>query len=187
MSQGYNTVFSFIGNILQRLVEVTPKGSDYTKTAAIVLIDEVDTYLHPQWQYTILDYLVESFPNVQFIVTTHSHYVVGSIPNDKIKIYICEKEAFDAKVEAFSSVEEPINVYGSRLDLLNELVFKTPSRVGKVTPIIQQMRASLQQNDFDAVEKIRKKLVDMGIDIKTDPEISSLISLANTKKRMAKV
>lgn len=183
VSQGYNSVFSFIGNILQRLVEVTPKGSDYKQTSAIVLIDEIDTYLHPQWQYTILDYLVESLPNVQFIVTTHSPYVVGSIPNDKIKIYICEKEGFDAKVEAF----EPIHVYGSKLDLLNELVFKTPSRIKKVAPLVSQMRTSIQQSDFDAFETIKKKLVEIGIDIQTDAEISSLISLANTKKRMAKV
>jgi predicted ATP-binding protein involved in virulence len=58
---------------------------DFTKLPAVCLIDEIDTYLHPKWQYSILDALVKAFPNVQFIVTTHSPYVVGSIPNDKIQ------------------------------------------------------------------------------------------------------
>ena len=165
------------------MVDVTPEGSNYKETPAIVLIDEIDTYLHPKWQYEILNFLVMQFPNVQFIVTTHSPYVVGSIPNDKIKIYICEKDGFDAKVEAF----DDIPVYGSRIDLLNELVFKTPSRMGKIAPIVNQLRSSIQQNDFDKVEEMKMKLLDAGIDIKIDTEISSLISLANTKKRMAKV
>jgi predicted ATP-binding protein involved in virulence len=72
---------------------------DFTKLPAVCLIDEIDTYLHPKWQYSILDALVKAFPNVQFIVTTHSPYVVGSIPNDKIQLFICEQPGLEAQVK----------------------------------------------------------------------------------------
>ncbi|MEY4904263.1 MAG: hypothetical protein RLZZ292_2078, partial [Bacteroidota bacterium] len=47
ISQGYQNVFGWIGYFMKRLRDVTPKGDDFSQTAAIVLIDEIDTYLHP--------------------------------------------------------------------------------------------------------------------------------------------
>ena len=50
------------------------------------MIDEVDLHLHPRWQARILEDLVRIFPNVQFIVTTHSPVVVASVPRGNIRI-----------------------------------------------------------------------------------------------------
>lgn len=184
VSQGYNSVFSFIGNILQRLVDVTPKGSDYKQTSAIVLIDEIDTYLHPQWQYTILDYLVESLPNVQFIVTTHSPYVVGSIRNDKIKIYICEKEGFDAKVEAFDNSK---GLYGANIERLTRAVFRTSARgVPNLERTITELREAIQLSQFDKAESMLQELNKANL-VDNDPELMSIKLLLRTKKRLASV
>jgi predicted ATP-binding protein involved in virulence len=60
---------------------------DFKQLPAICLIDEIDTYLHPDWQYTILSSLVDAFPNTQFIVTSHSPYVLTSIKPEKLAIY----------------------------------------------------------------------------------------------------
>jgi predicted ATP-binding protein involved in virulence len=187
ISQGYYNVIGWIGYFMYRLWEVWTISPHYGETdfkqcPALVLIDEIDTYLHPKWQYTILQVLAETFPKVQFIVTTHSPYVVGSIPNDKIQIYICQKEDSKMHVEPF----DKIAVYGSKLDFLNQMVFNTPSRIEMVATIISQMRASIQRSHFEQVDAFKQALEAMGIVISDDPEISSLISLANTKKRIAK-
>ncbi|MFR2603172.1 MAG: AAA family ATPase [Collinsella sp.] len=50
------------------------------------MIDEIDLRLHPRWQARILEDLVRIFPNVQFIVTTHSPVVVASVPRGNIRI-----------------------------------------------------------------------------------------------------
>ena len=50
------------------------------------MIDEIDLHLHPRWQARILEDLVRIFPNVQFILTTHSPVVVASVPRGNIRI-----------------------------------------------------------------------------------------------------
>lgn len=52
----------------------------------IVLIDEVDLHLHPQWQSEIANALTRTFPNIQFIISTHSPHVINSVPTTSLRI-----------------------------------------------------------------------------------------------------
>lgn len=56
------------------------------KTPGIVLIDEVDLYLHSQWQQTILNDLRTIFPNIQFIVSLHGLALINSVTSEQIRI-----------------------------------------------------------------------------------------------------
>ena len=56
------------------------------KTPGIVLIDEVDLYLHSQWQQTILNDLRTIFPNIQFIVSLHGAAMINSVTSEQIRI-----------------------------------------------------------------------------------------------------
>ncbi len=124
ISQGYNNVFGWVGYFMKRLIEVTPEDANFLETPAIVLIDEIDTYLHPLWQTRILEVLVRKFPKVQWVVTTHSPYVVGSIPKDKITIYTCKKEKNAISVELF----DKFTPYGANIEQLSEKVFGVKGR-----------------------------------------------------------
>jgi hypothetical protein len=55
----------------------------------IVLVDEVDAYLHPSWQRRVLSELSTTFPALQFFVTSHSPILAGSIPD--ASLFVCEK------------------------------------------------------------------------------------------------
>lgn len=55
-------------------------------TPGIVLIDEVDLHLHPQWQQTILEDLKKIFPKVQFIVTSHAPAVINSVKRENVRM-----------------------------------------------------------------------------------------------------
>lgn len=57
-----------------------------TETEGIVLIDEVDLHLHPTWQKRILKDLMEIFPKVQFIVSTHAPEVVNSVKRESVVV-----------------------------------------------------------------------------------------------------
>ena len=77
MSDGYSAVFDIINDLIMRTEK---KGAT---VEGIVLIDEIETHLHLELQKSILPFLTEMFPNIQFIVTTHSPFILNSI-NDAV-------------------------------------------------------------------------------------------------------
>jgi len=88
MSDGYKNTLSMIGDIAYRMAVLNPTLGERVleETPGIVLIDEVDLHLHPQWQQTILKDLHEVFPNIQFVVTSHAPAVINSVPREQIRI-----------------------------------------------------------------------------------------------------
>lgn len=79
LSDGYKAYIGWIGDMLYHVCMNSPSGKKLTENHGVVLIDEVDLHLHPEWQQTVLPTLSKALPNVQFIVTTHSPLVVGSL------------------------------------------------------------------------------------------------------------
>jgi predicted ATP-binding protein involved in virulence len=77
-----------VGDITYRCIKLNPHlGINAAKEASgIVMIDEIDMHLHPAWQQTILGDLTNTFPNIQFIVTTHSPQVLSTVPSQQIRI-----------------------------------------------------------------------------------------------------
>jgi hypothetical protein len=84
ISQGTVSLISWIGVLLARFFEVYPDAEDPTKGYALVLIDELDAHMHPEWQQSVVDDLQRIFPNAQFVVTTHSPLVVGGLPANQV-------------------------------------------------------------------------------------------------------
>ena len=88
LSDGVRGMFAMVADIAWRCAKLNPHfGKDACKkTYGIVLIDEVDLCLHPAWQQRIIGDLQRTFPNIQFIVTTHSPQVVSSVPRECVRI-----------------------------------------------------------------------------------------------------
>lgn len=76
LSEGYKIVISMVADLAARMAEANPGMQNPLSTTGIVLIDEVDLHLHPRWQREILIQLTNVFPNIQFIVSTHSPVIV---------------------------------------------------------------------------------------------------------------
>lgn len=92
LSDGFKTVLVLVLDIVSRIImlnsdipDITPK--QLMQTPGIVLIDEIDLHLHPSWQQSILQDLVKAFPNIQFIVSTHSPQVVSGVPKECLRIF----------------------------------------------------------------------------------------------------
>lgn len=94
LSDGERTLIMLVSDITRHLILANPSLSNPIEGEGIVLIDEIDLHLHPQWQKTILNALVNTFPNLQFIVTTHSPYVVTHLGLDdkQVQVYSIEKD-----------------------------------------------------------------------------------------------
>ena len=90
LSAGYQSVLNLILDLAYRMAILNPdKGDDIPNAEGIVLIDEIDSNLHPKWQWRIVEALTKTFPNVQFIAATHSPIIVSSCKNANI---ICMDE-----------------------------------------------------------------------------------------------
>lgn len=77
LSQGEKSLMALVGDIARRLAMMNPALENPLQGDGIVLIDEVDMHLHPTWQRNIIDRLTTTFPNCQFILTTHSPLVIS--------------------------------------------------------------------------------------------------------------
>lgn len=86
MSAGFKAMINITAEIAYRCIELNGfLGNNAVKeTPGIVLIDEVDLYLHPHWQQHVLADLQQAFPLFQFIVTTHSPFIVQSVDRNNI-------------------------------------------------------------------------------------------------------
>jgi len=79
LSDGYRAFLGWLGDLLFHLCETCPSGKKLVENRGIVMVDEIDLHLHPKWQMTVLQTLAKELPNIQFIVTSHSPLIVGSL------------------------------------------------------------------------------------------------------------
>ena len=86
LSDGERASLALIFDIARRLSVANPQLEDPVGDAsAIIMIDEVELHLHPVWQRKIMDNLVSTFPNCQFIVTSHSPQVIGEVASQSVR------------------------------------------------------------------------------------------------------
>ena len=79
LSGGYRIMLALAADLARRMAQGNPHLDDPLQAEAIVLIDEVDLHLHPSWQQRVLNDLRRTFPNTQFIVSTHSPQVLTTV------------------------------------------------------------------------------------------------------------
>ena len=86
LSDGYRTTLALVMDLARRMAQANPHLHDKAilQSEAIVLIDEVDLHLHPMWQQQVLVDLMSTFPNAQFMVTTHSQQVLTTVKPEHI-------------------------------------------------------------------------------------------------------
>ena len=88
LSGGYLIMLALAADLARRMAQGNPHLDDPLQSEAIVLIDEVDLHLHPRWQQRVLTDLTRTFPNAQFIVSTHSPPVLTTVrPEHIVRLY----------------------------------------------------------------------------------------------------
>lgn len=88
LSDGYKTLLSLVIDLAIRMALANPESERPLESGAVVLIDEVDLHLHPEWQRRVVGDLLRTFPNTQFLLTTHSPYIIESINNHLQRYHI---------------------------------------------------------------------------------------------------
>lgn len=133
LSSGYSSIFNIFSRLLMRAeyLKVPPN-----KLSGIVIIDEIDAHLHVSLQKKILPFLSESFSRIQFIVTTHSPFVLTSI--SKSVIYdISSKEqvenlssySYEAILEGLFNVTSASKLLQDKIEIIANLLNTEPINI----------------------------------------------------------
>ena len=91
LSDGEKCTMALFGDLARRLAIANPILENPLLGEGVVLIDEVELHMHPSWQRQILSKLSETFPNIQFIITTHSPIVLNEV-NEGYNVYFIQNE-----------------------------------------------------------------------------------------------
>jgi hypothetical protein len=86
LSDGYRSILALAGDLVWRLITTFPVSPNPLHEEGVVLIDELDIHLHPTWQRNIATWLREQFPNIQFIVATHSPLIAAGAGDDALAL-----------------------------------------------------------------------------------------------------
>lgn len=79
LSDGERAFIAVLGDLVRRLALANPELANPLEGHGVVLIDELELHLHPRWQREVVEKLRTSFPNIQFIATTHSPFIIQSL------------------------------------------------------------------------------------------------------------
>ncbi len=146
LSDGYGAFVSFVSELMMRMDRKFNNTSPYD-LQGIVLIDEIETHLHIDLQKKILPFLTAFFPKIQFIVTTHSPFVLSSV--DNAVIYDLEKQL---RVEDLSDYkyDELVETY-FETNQYSDFVEKQLSKYE-----ILMAKEELSEKDEDSLYELRK-------------------------------
>ena len=161
ISQGFKNVFAWVGHFMKRLAEANEYAADFMNQPAILLIDEIDTYLHPKWQKNILRVLAEKFPNTQIIVTTHSPLVASHLLIENKAVYIIKedevipvKHIYGKEISSifyqWMDVKERPQAIQDKIDLLFVELDKENMEAAK--QLYDELKINLGENDEALVE-----------------------------------
>lgn len=93
LSDGAKILFASIGDLARRLAMANPMGNDPLLGNGIVLIDELELHLHPKWQREIIRKLPKVFPNIQFVVSTHSPQIISEVAAESLYVLNWNKKS----------------------------------------------------------------------------------------------
>lgn len=161
LSDGIRNLIGIVADIAFRATKLNPMLANRAAldTPGIVLIDEVDMHLHPKWQQVVLSTLLKAFPNIQFIVTTHSPQVLSTVRRESIRLLGKDDQHHDIAVmplaesygEMSSDVLESIMHVNpqppikekAELDHLTELVDQGQYNTSEVSSLLNKLRVVL--------------------------------------------
>jgi len=150
-----------LGDIARRVAMANPCRENPMEGEGIVLIDELDLHMHPAWQRKILSVLRKLFPNIQFLITTHSPQILGEVDRS-YNLFMLEKNATG------ESELHDRYLYGKDSDSILRADMNVTVRTSEAEELFERFYHALDQDDYTAAETV---LDEMNSKLGDDPEI----------------
>ena len=137
LSQGEKSLMALVGDIARRLAMMNPELENPLQGDGIVLIDEVDMHLHPKWQRSLIKQLTTTFPNCQFVLTTHSPLVISDYKD--VLAYLLDE----------GELKQLPPLYGQDANSVLLEVMDTDIRNTEINTALNNLLDAIQDADFD--------------------------------------
>lgn len=167
MSAGFRSLFVWVFDLVLRAWEKEVDLDEPETLYGLVLIDELDTHLHPSWQRKLLPALETLFPNLQFVVTSHSPFVIQSMQSDQI---------FSLVVKNKTATIKKLDLTGPPHGFQLEEILKEVTSLEAAVPINSAWLSDHLKKFRDAIQKVdEEKVAQLYNQIKENiPESSKL-------------
>ena len=150
LSDGEKCLLAMVGDLARRLAIANPGLPDPLQGEGVVLIDEIELHLHPKWQRNIVPALTRTFPNCQFIVTTHSPQVLGEV---KGKVY-------RLKSTSDGIIAESLQTYGRDSAEILEDEMEADSRSVEIKEQLRKLFRLIEDGDLEAARALKKEMAE---------------------------
>ncbi|WP_019612770.1 AAA family ATPase [Psychromonas ossibalaenae] len=137
LSSGYSSILNIYADLLMK---VELRGITAKELSGIAIIDEIDAHLHVSLQKKILSFLDNAYPNVQFIVSTHSPFVIQSVDNAVIYDLSRLEQLEDLSMYSYEAITKGLLGVKTTSNSLDDLV----SELSKLTPEIESNKARIE-------------------------------------------
>ncbi len=170
LSHGYQSTIAWIADLVGHIVLEAQGPIEASEMQGLVLVDELDLYLHPVWQVGLVSALRETFPQLQFVATTHSPLVTASLaPNEIVRLEIDEASGHVRRrqIDQDPRVLTGTEVYREFFDV-DEIY---PNLGGRQLAEYRYLAANPYRSGADdtQIEALRQELDGLGIDPKFAP------------------
>ncbi|HUW07263.1 MAG TPA: AAA family ATPase [Williamwhitmania sp.] len=154
LSDGEKCLVGVVGDLARRLAIANPTLENPLAGEGVVLIDEIELHLHPQWQRFFITSLQNVFPNCQFILTTHSPQSIGELLPENIRLLIHDNDELLCIT--------PTQSLGLDSSQILEELMNTPSRNLKIKGDLNEIYNLMDKEEFTeaiaAIMDLKKKL-----------------------------
>lgn len=154
LSDGEKCTIALIGDLARRLALANPNMDNPLEGSGVALIDEIELHMHPTWQRRIIPTLKETFPNVQFIITTHSPQVLGEL-DDSVNIYSISQEDNTFVADKLKG----LTAWDSNL-ILEELM-GTDSLNKNIKKLISKLFDLIDEKEFETASDLADEIDDL--------------------------
>ncbi|MGK0738720.1 AAA family ATPase [Yokenella regensburgei] len=150
LSSGFQAILYIIITIFEWIEACLPVGErDVTTACGTVLIDELDNHLHPEWQLTVRQGIAAIFPNIQFIVTTHSPHLLASAKENEI---IMLPPSYPDEIYEFQPSDKAYSGWSTDL-ILTELMGVRSLDNKDYEILVKSCYENIKENNLDALKE----------------------------------
>lgn len=151
LSAGEKMIIGIVLDIAFRMSTANPKMENPILSEGIILIDEIELHLHPKWQMSIIEALHKTFPNIQFIISTHSPLIINQLRSKQIII------ASNSKIINGKNLH---NTYGRDVNSIIEDFMGATKRPLSIKKLFREIDQILNNNtpDFEEAKNVLNKI-----------------------------
>lgn len=148
LSAGYLSLLWMVMNLAYRAALLNPDCEERIRQIpGIVLIDEIDMHLHPKWQWNVITTLENTFPEVQFIIATHSPIVISSCRRQNLIL-----------IDGRQEIQYLPSAYAYSMKDVLELRQGSGDQPAEVLELVENFEKAIDREDYEAAERILKQM-----------------------------